>query len=162
MASLFSRNARMTRTKFALFLIGGNVALAALGYSVSTRLAWSGPFTIPRSFDTLPWWLLGLHILYTLLLILFAVARLHDIGRPGWWLLVFPALTIVASIPILPGPLGIALAVAALAAWLALILYPGTIGPNRFGADPRGWESREQFDAQKQRLEEEVRSHRVG
>ena len=46
--------------------------------------------------------------------------RLHDIDRAGWWLL-------VGFVPVL--------------GWLLLIYWfatKGTLGPNRFGADPLG------------------------
>lgn len=45
--------------------------------------------------------------------------RLHDTNRSAWW-------TLIAFIPVL--------------GWIALIVFyllPGTVGPNRFGPDPK-------------------------
>ena len=52
-----------------------------------------------------------------------AIRRLHDVGRTGWWLLIF-------LVPLL--------------GWLVLLVWccmKGTDGPNRFGANPLGREA---------------------
>lgn len=62
------------------------------------------------------------------------VRRLHDRDMSGWWLLglfigmVIPLLNIVAAI-----------------AYLVLMFLPGTVGPNRFGEDPKGGAAAETF-----------------
>jgi len=62
------------------------------------------------------------------------VRRLHDRDMSGWWLLglfigmVIPLLNIVAAI-----------------AYLVLMFLPGTVGPNRFGEDPKGQAAAETF-----------------
>ena len=51
------------------------------------------------------------------------VRRLHDTNRSGWWIL-------IGLIPIL--------------GWLVLLVFyvlPGTVGPNKFGEDPKGAEA---------------------
>ncbi|MBC6429199.1 MAG: DUF805 domain-containing protein [Cellvibrionales bacterium] len=68
------------------------------------------------------------------------VRRLHDVGLGGYWLavfwLAFPAVYVFAS---MDSPLTwgfIALAIGSGALVLVAPLWPGTRGPNRFGADP--------------------------
>jgi hypothetical protein len=46
MASLFSRNARITRTKFGLFVIGTSVAVVLLKGVATARLGWVGWFDL--------------------------------------------------------------------------------------------------------------------
>ena len=77
------------------------------------------------------------------LLLWFAIRRVRDTNHPGWWALALPALPLV---------LGFVGALVSLAGIIALFVMPGTVGPNRFGPDPRGWKSREQFDEQQSRL----------
>ena len=52
-----------------------------------------------------------------------AIRRLHDTNRSGWWLL-------IALIPFI-------------GALVLLVFYvlPGTVGPNKFGEDPKGVEA---------------------
>ena len=49
-----------------------------------------------------------------------SVRRLHDLDKSGWWLL-------IGLIPLFGGLY-----------LLFLFTQPGTVGPNRFGADPKG------------------------
>ena len=93
------------------------------------------------------------------------IRRFHDVGLSGWWLLaaLIPAvvgllitiggiyatlievgLSGAATIDQVAGPVGdqlkwtgIGLLVTNLIV-LVVLLLPGTVGPNRFGADPRG------------------------
>jgi uncharacterized membrane protein YhaH (DUF805 family) len=87
-------------------------------------------------------------------------------GRSGWWVLTLPALTLLSLVAGSSTALGgalipLVLIAVLLAYWLALLLWPGTIGPNRFGPDPRGWDSRAHYDAQRQRLAAEADSYKV-
>ena len=62
------------------------------------------------------------------------IRRLHDRDLSGWWLLGY----IVASmIPFVNFIAGIAM--------LVVLLLPGTVGPNRFGNDPKDPSSAEVF-----------------
>ncbi|MEN2712925.1 DUF805 domain-containing protein [Sphingomonas sp. NPDC092331] len=98
-----------------------------------------------------PLWYVALEAAFDLALLVVAIARLHDIGKPGWWLFGFVALAALASLP----GLGVLLLVA-LVLWIALLFWPGTFGPNAYGPHPLGWESREQYEAQMRALREHV------
>jgi uncharacterized membrane protein YhaH (DUF805 family) len=62
------------------------------------------------------------------------VRRLHDRDMSGWWYLGF---ILASMIPIVGIIAGIAMQV--------LLLLPGTVGPNRFGPDPKDPTSAEVF-----------------
>ena len=68
--------------------------------------------------------LAGLFTIFILAIIVPSLAvtfrRLHDTNRSAWWLL----------ISLLPAIGGLVL--------LVFYVLPGTVGPNRFGADPKG------------------------
>ncbi len=55
------------------------------------------------------------------------VRRLHDRNMSGWWYLGF---VVLSAVPVVGFLASIALFV--------VLLLPGTVGPNRFGADPKG------------------------
>ena len=79
-----------------------------------------------------------------------AFGRLQDQNRPGWF--AFATLAISLAAGFLNFPI---VAVVAAVAWILLIIamiLPGTIGPNRYGPDPRGWTSQEHYDEQQPRL----------
>ena len=62
-----------------------------------------------------------------------SIRRLHDVGRPGWWLLAMvPGLLLTFVLPLLGGLLVLG------GAALLLFFYvkPGTAGPNAYGPDP--------------------------
>lgn len=103
-------------------------------------------------FDVFPFWYPALELLFDIGLIVVAIARLHDIGKSGWWLATIAAAAVLATITG-SGAIGLMIIVA----WLALLLWPGTFGANEFGADRLGWESREQYEAQMQELRESAR-----
>ena len=89
--------------------------------------------------------------------------RLHDIGKTGWWILVWAVLTILGLIPLTivgvifiverltdsgPGSV-ISLLLGGLVTFLALLILvvwvivwmvrQGQDGPNQYGPDPRAW-----------------------
>ncbi len=150
---------RSTRTRFLLVLIAANLAFAALIHAFAPALAWPAPLAIPHAIEAMPRWLLALKGLHALVLLVLIVGRLHDLDRRGWWALLFLALA--AGGGWLGGVAGALCGTAVVVGWLALLLWPGTIGPNRFGPDPRGWESREHFDEQERRLAEEMQQLRA-
>jgi len=88
------------------------------------------------------------------------VRRLHDIGRSGWWVGAFYLLYVVVLVSAFAiglsaiggGPAGLAsLGLTMGFGALALLIYaivllvffflPGTVGPNRFGPDPKNPEA---------------------
>ena len=94
-----------------------------------------------------PPWYVAAEAAFALALAYMAVGRLHDISRSGWWL------ALIASIAYAADPIGLpALALLSLPLWLALIFWPPAVGPNRYGADPRGWQSRDHYEAQRAAL----------
>ncbi|RYY26635.1 MAG: DUF805 domain-containing protein [Sphingomonadales bacterium] len=83
-------------------------AQATEGYSVGFSMNSSGPVML----------ILFLALIIPALAV--AVRRLHDTDRSGWWLL-------LAFIPLF--------------GWIAIFIFyclEGTVGPNRFGEDPKG------------------------
>jgi uncharacterized membrane protein YhaH (DUF805 family) len=79
----------------------------------------------------------------------FAVRRFHDQDRPGWLALIPTGVAIAASLG-LPIPAAVALLV--FVGFLIALFLPGTIGPNRYGPDPRGWKSAEHYRDQQAQL----------
>ena len=69
------------------------------------------------------------------------IRRLHDIGRTGWWMLLFavPYAAWLASIEV--GTQGVIAAVAFLVGSVVLVILlvqPGTAADNRYGPNPKG------------------------
>jgi len=128
---------RSSRTEFLAFLI-----LVALVYGMAlvlAEVAAHGSMLRYEQYLSIALWLPAIP--------LFA-RRLHDQNRSGWLALILPAvlaLQLYALIPFdshqLPVPrLGIPFNVAdflLVAALWVLVVWPGTAGENRFGADPR-------------------------
>ncbi len=112
-----------------LYLKGGSGA-SILGPLLSFWQSFGGP-------------VLGLVFLWL------AVRRFHDQDRPGWLALVPTGVGLAASLG-LPIP-GIVSLLVFLGFLIALFL-PGTIGPNRYGPDPRGWKSPEHYRDQQRQL----------
>lgn len=112
--------------------------------------------------DQFPLWYLIAEAVFDLLLAVVAIARLHDFERPGWWLAGMVAPTgIVALAELASVPGAALLQILLLPLWLALLLWPGSFGRNRYGADPLGWETREQFETQMRELREASRPRRI-
>ena len=90
--------------------------------------------------------------------------RLHDIGKTGWWILVWVAIALLglipltvggvifivewagggepgSAIPLLVGGLVTLLALLILAVWVIMwMVGQGQDGPNKYGPDPRAWD----------------------
>lgn len=147
---------RAGRTTMLLWLLLGSVGFNALNFYLFNRLdlMLELGFSFRAIFhpDRFPPWYLAVEVAFNLALVVVAIARLHDIERPGWWLLGVLALAGAARLPGLSF-----LAMVAILLWIALIFWPGTFGRNRYGKDPLGWESREQYEAQMQALRDHVR-----
>lgn len=92
----------------------------------------SGPLA---SIVGLVWWMVLLPLTSA------AWRRMHDSGRPGWWLLLPSAVTVsVIAVMLLVSGLGVILAmtvIIGLVVLLAWLTHPSEPGPNRWGPDPR-------------------------
>jgi len=74
-----------------------------------------------------------------------AARRFQDQDRPGWIALAPSAFLFVVLLVPLPPPI----ALLGLIAFVIVLFLPGTIGPNRYGPDPRGWRSREHYEEER-------------
>jgi uncharacterized membrane protein YhaH (DUF805 family) len=150
--SLFGRYARLTRTQYFVF----HLSVAILGWALVFRalpFAASMGWTLPRP-PALPGpegQALAVALVAAPLLLwsLVVGSRLRDMGVSAWFALILPFGGGVATWLGAP-PLAV-LGVSALMV-LPTFFWPGTIGPGRYGPDPRGWLSREHFDTQQAEL----------
>jgi uncharacterized membrane protein YhaH (DUF805 family) len=135
------RSRRMEYWSFALLIFVVYLILAAImmvgGFPMA---ALTGDPTAAAAMEVGPLFYIGggLLGLFALGIIIPGIAvvirRLHDRDMSGWWYLGF----IVASlIPLVGFLAGIAM--------LVLMFLPGTVGPNRFGPDPKDPSSSEVF-----------------
>lgn len=96
-------------------------------------IAIGGGFAAYSSFqlNALGWLFYGVAILWGLAVfipnIAVSVRRLHDRNMSGWFLLAFIAGLVIPIINIL-----------VFVAFIVVMAMPGTTGPNRYGADPKG------------------------
>ncbi|MBO9713006.1 DUF805 domain-containing protein [Sphingomonas sp.] len=147
---------RVPRDGFLLFVFFATLAAVALRWWATRCMIVPGPIADPLTIEHAPVWRIVAEGLFTLVLLMVAAARLRDTNRHGWWVF---ALVPLAAATWIAGP-GAALASwFALPFWLLLLVVPGTIGPNRFGADPRGWPSRDAYDRQAAMLAAEQASY---
>jgi uncharacterized membrane protein YhaH (DUF805 family) len=147
-ASALGLMRRTTRTNvfgFFVFSLLGAVALWFYGLT-----AFRAHFQEIRAGDIAafrqawaPSWLLWVQIAVGLIFLWLAVRRLHDQDRPGWLALAPAVLSLLAALL----PLDALAALAGLAdlVLLVFLFMPPTIGPNRYGPDPRGWRSSEHY-----------------
>ena len=114
---------------------------APLSFDIGLMLPVRDPFAYPGFV------FLALGVAHDLCLLVLIIRRLHAMNRPAYWgLAVFAAIFGLGYV----WPMGgLIIYVGAI---LALIFKSGTIGPNDFGADPKGWTSLEEYEAQKERL----------
>nr|WP_294815528.1 DUF805 domain-containing protein [uncultured Sphingomonas sp.] len=148
---------RFGRGTMLLLLLAGSIGFNVVDFLAFKQL--NLMINIGFRFDALPnyshvpLWRTAAEIAFDILLLIIAIGRLHDVGRSGWWLsglVLVPLLAVGAGLP--------SLALLALIGWIALLFWPGTLGPNLYGPDRLGWESREQYEAQKLALEAEAKS----
>lgn len=154
---------RARRTEY-LGIILANSILVVLSTSYLTTIfpVFSDDlFVVSALFDANTHWYLwlvfALNYLIGLWTFVFFVRRLHDQNLPGYWVpIVFILVWVIAATGIDLGPaFGIIILLAMLALFLIVPFRGGTIGPNRFGPDPRGWESQAHYDEQVARLKNE-------
>lgn len=130
-----------------LIMIGFAVSNRAIVGAVDLTALPEGIADALVRFDEQVAWRLTLRIALHLLLAVVLVARLHDADYSAGWVAGWFALDAAALV----SSIGLWVIVDVVALALVLMLPP-TIGPNRFGRDPRGWASREHFDDQLQEL----------
>jgi uncharacterized membrane protein YhaH (DUF805 family) len=137
---------RLRRGDYVTALIVLNVAYMAGSYFLE------GAFDLKilvgfrsslEGFRTLSAQMIALQAGFDLLVVWCIARRIQDANYPGWIVLALLAL------PLVLGSVG---ALLGLVFILAAFFLPGTIGPNRFGLDPRGWKSQEHFAEQQERL----------
>jgi uncharacterized membrane protein YhaH (DUF805 family) len=139
---------RATRTNvfgFFVFALLGGVALWFYGL---TRFRERMPEIRQGDFAAFqqawaPPWLFWVQIGVGLVFLWLAVRRLHDQDRPGWPALAPTALSLAAAF--LPVEALAAFAGLADLVLLVFLFMPPTIGPNRYGPDPRGWRSLDHY-----------------
>lgn len=148
MIGLLTLRGRLTRLNFWR----ASVVIALVEVAVEHLAGWP-PQVDLAAIPVLPPAHFVLHGAVVLALTIVIVARLHDFGRSGWWALLL--MPVFAAVKV-AGPIGLAGAGLLAVGWLVLALWHGTIGPNDFGDDPRGWESREHYDAQQAALAEDA------
>ncbi len=145
---------RVSRGDFFFWLIGINIIFSSVDWWAFSRLNLTVNlgirFEALQQFAILPVWRTLLEIVLNLILAALAIARLHDASYSARWLTVTVGLAVASMLPFASG-----LAAIALLTWLAIFFLPPSIGPNRYGPDPRGWKSREQFEQQQKDLAEQ-------
>jgi uncharacterized membrane protein YhaH (DUF805 family) len=121
--------------------------LSALNFALAYFAAWMlTPTTVRGELVFLqPWWVfvvfgLGLVISAWTFYGPLTVLRLHDMNLSGGWAFLPPLLPLIAFLPVLfaskPAEYGSGMVDAiTLLCWLALVLAPGSRGPNRFGCN---------------------------
>lgn len=145
---------RISRGDFFFWLLAINILLGAVDWWAFGRLhlTLNLGFRLEafQHYDVTPVWRTLLEVVLNLLLAALAIARLHDASYSARWLLVLVGLTVASALPFAS-----ALVAIALLGWIAIFFLPPSIGPNRYGPDPRGWKSREQFEQQQRDLAEQ-------
>lgn len=142
---------RISRGHFFFWLLGIEILLSTLerwGYSrPKLTLDVGFRFTAIHHYDAFPVWQTLLDIVLNLLFAVLATARLHDASYSGRWVIALVGLA-MASMFAFTSSLG----AIALLGWIAIFVLPPSIGPNRYGPDPRGWKSRDHFEQQQKEL----------
>lgn len=132
-ADFSGRSRRKEYWMFVLLTIIASSVLILLGFTI---FGFANADPNSPSFSLLgyvPFMLFYLAILIPTIAV--QVRRLHDRDMSGWWLLGF---YICSAIPVVGFLVSIGL--------LVLMCLPGTIGPNRYGPDPKDPHGREDID----------------
>ena len=138
-AEFTGRSRRMEYWMFTLFNTIVIVALAFLLIGAGGFANLDDPNADPMAMGAL-FGGMGLIVLIYILAVLIpsiavTVRRLHDRDMSGWWYLAFFVGGLIPYIGFL-----ISLA------FLVLMVLPGTVGPNRFGEDPKGGVAADVFE----------------
>ncbi len=143
---------RLGRGDFIFAIIALNIAFIAALYFLSGGLSLTldlGTRSTPRFWGSEPWMLTALKMAFDVAFASLCYRRLQDANHPGWYMLALVAA--LFGLSVLPLVSGVA-SLVAIAGLVTLLVLPPTIGPNRFGADPRGWKSPEHYREQQERL----------
>lgn len=142
----FWTGARVSRGDFFFAFLGINIAhLAALFWLMQTisLMLTLGFRTSVQALGVEPISVTILKVATDALLAWFVLRRIRDTDHSGWWVLV------LLLLPLVLGAVG---GLVSLLGMVALFFVPGTRGPNRFGPDPHGFASREDYEQQQSRL----------
>jgi uncharacterized membrane protein YhaH (DUF805 family) len=140
---------RTSRTTMVTWFVGVALGRVAINYLLTGSLAVPAmaPFQI-ASGEMSRGALAVVDVIATLVLLIIQARRFHDQDRSGWFALAPYA---VYALSLIVPAIGIVLMLVVLGYIVALFLPP-TVGPNRFGPDPRGWRSPEHRAEQDQQL----------
>lgn len=137
-AEFSGRSRRKEYWMFALLVMIVYSIAGGLMMSALWPLVTAGITPGPESFTPGFWAGAGVIGLFTIAIFVPAIAvtvrRLHDRDLSGWWYL---GVVIIGQVPWLGALVNLG--------FLVLMALPGTPGPNRFGADPKGGDSYEAF-----------------
>lgn len=139
---------RTTRTNLLTYLIAVAALNAALFLFAVTTLR--APAPSATRIDALHAAALANPLLAAadgLIFLWLAARRFHDQDRSGWLALAPSAVLLAASFFPLPPILLLLLMIG----FFAALFLPGTVGPNRYGPDPRGWRSRQHYEEERHR-----------
>ena len=127
---------RSSRAEFWMFLLFAT-GLTLLAHYIDGVAGGSTPVAIGMGIGEL-----SVTLLFLLPTIAVGVRRLHDSARSGLWMLLGYGPLVLMNLTTGIDRALILIVVGAQImgglAWVVMMLLPGTIGPNRFGADPRG------------------------
>ena len=147
---LVGRTSRTTMINFLILCLFGAVILWFVGLVEWRQPGRAGPWLE---------WLPYLQIASIFVFLWLSIRRFHDQDRSGWIAVAAAALGILVvptgfgvavTAPLLPMPDFVTAPL--MIAYVVALCLPGTIGPNRYGPDPRGWKSREHFLEQQREL----------
>lgn len=124
-AEFSGRSRRKEYWMFTLFVSLVSAALILVGFGIAGAFRAGDTFDATAFAGYVPFGLFYLAILIPVIAV--QVRRLHDRDLSGWWLLGF---YVASAIPVIGFVASIAL--------LVFMCLPGTVGPNRFGPDPKG------------------------
>lgn len=140
---------RLTRTNFLLLNVALAVSSGGMRYLLGPQFGWPDSTGWPPFHPGMPAALLVWEGAALVLWALFAAMRLRDFEVSGRWAWLLPICAVAAGhLGAVGGVLGLALMLAG----LPLFFWPPDRGPNRFGPDPRGWDSLEHFERQRREL----------
>ena len=137
---------RSTRTALLRLIVPWTLALVAL-FILQMELLRGGVRSdaavaaVRLLAAALPW----LEAAALLGLLWLAIRRFHDQDRSGW----LGAANWAVLLAVLLRPATLTTKLILLVLVLAPLFLPGTVGPNRYGPDPRVWKSREHYEEEK-------------
>jgi uncharacterized membrane protein YhaH (DUF805 family) len=145
----FSFNGRARRAEFWWFVLFNLMAQFALRFismplGLVINVDAGGAFVLDNNLTNDSTALLEL--IYSLLVLIQSIAlnvrRFHDRGLSGWWIVIASLVIIVAAVVsgVMPqlAPVGLGVMIVAGLACFVISVLPGTEGPNKYGADPKG------------------------